>query len=114
MGIESRDYYDKGVSFWHEGKYYRWSCSVNNSDKAGPNGEEPLKPSVEKTTRASTIYNCTLIERTDDEKIKIITITQIDFKMKIPPMILNTAMPKSIKGWYDNVVKYYTSNNKKI
>lgn len=43
MAICSRDFIEKGFNFFHEGKFYRYSSSVDDSDLPGPNGEEPMK-----------------------------------------------------------------------
>ena len=55
-----------------------------------------------------------MMTRAEDDKILLQTITQMDFKMKISASMISMALSKPVKTWYDNVVKYYTSNNKKI
>jgi hypothetical protein len=42
MAICSRDFIEKGFNFYHNGKFYRYSSSVDDSELPGPNGEEPL------------------------------------------------------------------------
>lgn len=113
--IDSRDFYDKGLSFWNDGCYYRWSCAIKDSEKPGPNGEDAVRPSPDKKTiRASTIYNCAKIFRDSDSKINVITISQLDFKMKVPKTLTDTLMPKTIKSSYDNIIKYYNLNQKQL
>jgi len=34
---------EKGFNFYSEGKFYRYSTSIDDSELPGPNGEEPLK-----------------------------------------------------------------------
>ena len=59
MAICSRDFYEKGFSFFHNGKFYRYSTSVQNSNLPGPNNEDPIKPLPNKSTvRAETLINC--------------------------------------------------------
>ena len=55
-----------------------------------------------------------MIKRVDENKISVQTLSQMDFKMQVTPALVNMMLGKSVKAWYDNVVKYYTSNNKKI
>jgi len=47
--IKARDFYDKGFNFYHNGKYYRYSTAVNNS--------EDIYPVPKDTFRGETIYN---------------------------------------------------------
>jgi len=57
--ICARDFYEKGINFYHNGKFYRYSSSVENADKPGPNGEPALKPIPNTSTvRATTLINC--------------------------------------------------------
>jgi len=32
MGVQSRDFYCKGISFYHNKKYYRYSSSITDSE----------------------------------------------------------------------------------
>jgi hypothetical protein len=49
MTIQSRDFYDKGFNFFHNGKYYRYSTAVSDS--------EQIKSVPGETVRGETIYN---------------------------------------------------------
>ena len=42
MSINSRDFVDKFFMLCANGKFYKYSCSVPNSEKAGANGEPPM------------------------------------------------------------------------
>ena len=76
MAICSRDFIEKGFNFFHEGKFYRYSSSVDDSELPGPNGEKPMKPTPNKNTvRASTLINCAIMRRDVDDRILVSTIT---------------------------------------
>jgi hypothetical protein len=48
--VKQRDFYEKGFSFCHNGRFYRYSCSVIDSEK--------LKPKFDKdTVRGDTLLN---------------------------------------------------------
>ena len=64
MAISSRDFHEKGFNFFSNGKFYRYSSSVEDSHLPGPNGEEPMKPIPNKNTvRATTLINCGIMKR---------------------------------------------------
>jgi hypothetical protein len=48
--VKQRDFYEKGFGFCHNGKFYRYSCSIIDSEK--------LKPKFDKdTVRGDTLLN---------------------------------------------------------
>jgi len=106
--IKSRDFYEKGFNFFHEGKFYRYSCSVRNSEE----GREVPK----ETVRGETIYNMAIMYRDqeDDQKLKFSVVTQCDFKINVPAFMLTSFLPKATKGWMDNINKYYAKSHKKM
>ena len=58
MAISARDFVEKTFAFYHNDKFYRYSCSVPDSELPGPNGEEPLCPITDKNTvRGLTMIN---------------------------------------------------------
>ena len=59
MTVKSRDFYEKGFSFFHDGKYYRYSCSINNS--------EEVREVPKETFRGETIYNFGVMERDPED-----------------------------------------------
>lgn len=61
LNIQSRDFYEKGFNFVHDGKFYRYSTTVANSDT--------LKPIPDETIRGETIYNLGIMWRDDKGKI---------------------------------------------
>lgn len=66
--IQSRDFYDKGFNFYHNGKYYRYSTAMANS--------EELYAVPKDTIRGETIYNFGIMERDPtDNKIKFNVVT---------------------------------------
>ena len=89
--------------------------SIENADKPGPNGEEPIMPILDSSIiRGDCLYNVGIMERLPNGKVQLITLTQCDFKIKVPQWILATWLPKAMKSWYDTVQKHYTKNHKKI
>lgn len=97
MTVASRDFYEKGFTFYADGKLYRYSCTVANS--------EELIPVPKDTVRAETTYNFGIMRRDaeDNNKVKFSVITQADFKLNVPAPMLNVFLPKATKQWYDTV-----------
>ena len=106
LTVESRDFYEKGFTFESGGKLYRYSCAINES--------ENLIPVPEKTTRGETIYNFGIMRRNDKHKILFDVLTQADFKIDIPNILLTTFLPKATKTWHDTVQKHYNKNHKNL
>ena len=61
----SRDFYEKGFGFYHDGKFYRYSSSIDNSENPGPNGEPPMCAIKDphSQVRGYTIFNVGLMDR---------------------------------------------------
>ena len=100
--IASRDFFEKGFNFYSDGKFYRYSTSVPNSESPGPNGEPPLKALPnDKTVRGFTNINCGLVYR-DPKTGKIYNkvITQCDFMISVPSWMLTSFLPSATKSWY--------------
>jgi hypothetical protein len=111
--IASRDFYEKGFNFYHDGKFYRYSCSIENSEHPGPKGEPPLKPLETGTVRGRCVINCGLMQRNpSDGKILLTQISQMDFGLSVPAFMVNSFLPKAMKSWFDESQKYYTKINK--
>ena len=104
--IDSRDSYEKVVQFFDDGKFYRFASSIENS--------ETLKDLPEKTVRGFTVYDCTTVERMDDERILCTQIYQFDMRIRVPASIIEKGLPTQQKNWYNNIMKYYKDNYKKI
>mmetsp|Transcript_35609 Transcript_35609/g.54449 ORF Transcript_35609/g.54449 Transcript_35609/m.54449 type:complete len:254 (-) Transcript_35609:2-763(-) len=104
--IQSRDFYEKGFSFYHDGKFYRYSCTVKDSQEQ--------KPSPADTIRGETLYNFACVYREQDGSLKMSVVTQCDFKIQVPSFMLTSFLPKATKNWFDNVCKYYMKNHKKM
>lgn len=47
-------------------------------------------------------------------KIKFTFVTQPDFKMNVPRVIGEPLLVKGTKKWYDDGVKFYQKNHKKL
>jgi len=65
--LHSRDFYEKTFSFYHNEKFYRYTSSVVNCSDH--------KPIPKETVRGTTIYNCGLIRRNDENKLVYTNIT---------------------------------------
>ena len=105
-----RDFCEKTFSFYNNGKLYRYSTSIDGTELAGPDGEEAVKASPKNVLRCFVIYSCAIIERQPDEQIKLTHVCQIDWKAKVPAMIMNKVFPTAAKDWHANVIKFYTKN----
>ena len=74
-----------------------------------------MKPLPKKTTRAETLINIgKMYKDPKDNKLKLTSITQMDFKIKLPAFIFSTFLPKASKSWYTEVQKRYTKNHKNL
>ena len=115
MAICSRDFIEKGFNFFHNGKFYRYSSSIDNSDLPGLNGKELKFPAPNKSTvRANTLINCAIMRRDSDNRILVSTLTQCDFKIKVPAFMITTFLPKATKNWYESINKFYSKNHKNL
>lgn len=98
---------EKGFNFFHNGKFYRYSTSLPDDMALEKN------PVPADTTRGFTFLNIGIFERSPtDGKIRGRLVTQCDFKVQIPPFMVNNFLPNSTKAWYANVTKYYMKNKK--
>ena len=64
---------EKGFNFYSNGKFYRYSTSIDDSELPGENGEEALRPIANYNTvvRAFTLFNCAIMQREADSKISL-------------------------------------------
>ena len=107
FSFQSRDFVDKQFNFYHNGKFYRYTSSL--PDEKG-NEKVPLP---DYTTRGFNYFNMTIYHRdAADGKIKGKSCGQYDFKIPVPPFMLNTFLPNTTKAWYASVTKYYMKNMK--
>ena len=113
--VQSRDFVEKYVGFYHKGKYYRIVFSYKDADKRGPNGEPPFCPVPDKqTVRGETVVGAITAERTADGKIKLTTVIQCDLKISIPTFMITTFLPRATKEWYENLNQYYDQNQSNL
>lgn len=107
FSFQSRDFIDKSFTFFHNGKFYRYTSSLPE-DKG-----KIMKPLPEETTRGFNYFNIGTYERDPaDGKIKGKFSGQFDFKAPVPSFMLNTFLPNTTKSWYANITKYYMKNMK--
>ena len=72
MGVQSRDFYCKGISFYHNNKYYRYSSSITDSEVIDEkNTDDKYKRQLpdDKTVRGITILSCGIFQRNSEGKI---------------------------------------------
>lgn len=115
LSIAGRDFAEKTFNFYHNGKFYRYATSIDGAELPGPNSKPPQRPSSNASVvRGFTIFSCAILERQKDDQIKLTFVCQIDWKMKVPTMIINKVFPTAAKDWHANVIKFYTKNQKAI
>ena len=89
MGIDGREFYEKSFGFFHEGKFYRFTSSVPNSDgEPEHEGDMTKRPVLNKSTvRGETLIGMAIIERDEKGKLHMQSLTQLDFKLALPGFI---------------------------
>ena len=83
MNFCERDFYEKYVHFFHEGKYYRLSSScyrqLDTENEIGDGDkfelDQTTKPTVEGIVRADSIISISVVERAPDGKIHVTYLT---------------------------------------
>lgn len=109
---------EKGFNFYSDGKMYRYSASIDNSEVEGAyDSNGPIRSLADPSTtvRGFTIFNVGIMQRHEtSNEISLHSITQCDFKISIPSFMITSFLPKATKGWHDNIVKYYNKNHKKL
>ena len=63
LAFSGRDFCEKTFNFYSNGKFYRYSTSVDNTELPGPIGEAPEKESPQDIIRGFTIFSCAMLER---------------------------------------------------
>ena len=75
--FQSRDFFEKGFQFSHKGKFYRYSCYIENSEletsSCNDFSKKPLPD--KKTVRGITYINVGIFYRDKDGKIVGKTMT---------------------------------------
>jgi len=68
---------EKGFNFYSDGKFYRYSTSIDDSELPGSDGTPALRPIEDpaQMVRGYTVYNCGIMERDADGKIILSTVT---------------------------------------
>ena len=107
---------EKGFAFFSEGKFYRYTTSIDNSELP-QDDKPPLRPieNPNDMVRGFTVYNISMMERDPEtSNIVIRNLTQCDFKSPIPSFMITSFLPKATKQYYENICKYYNKNHKKL
>ena len=66
--IAGRDFIEKEFNFFDNGKFYRYTSSVDDGKKVTDEQGNELREDA-KTIRAFTVINCGIVERGSDNKI---------------------------------------------
>ena len=62
-------------------------------------------------TRVYTNIHAAICYRNEDNgKIIYQTLSQVDLKMKVPPLLVSQIIPKAAREWHKNVNAYYKKN----
>ena len=92
--ISERETIEKHVSFEHDGTYYHYSSSV----------PDELTPIDEKVVRVANYFSCVIItDNTDNFGFEM--YSQTDMKIKLPPAMMKSMLPKKMKEFQDNLIK---------
>jgi len=59
--FQSRDFYEKGINFYSDGKFYRYTCGIPNDTKE--------RPVPKDTVRGQTLINCAMMEYLEDGRL---------------------------------------------
>ena len=69
---------EKSFNFFSDGKFYKYSTSIDNSEVHGAYSDYgPIRPldNPKETVRGYTIYNVGVMERLPDGKLRLTIIT---------------------------------------
>lgn len=92
--ISERETIDKHLTFEYDGVYYHFSSSI----------PDELFPIDEKVVRVTNHFSCVFIkEETDYFDFEM--YSQTDMKIKVPPAMMKSMMPKKMKEFQDNLIK---------
>lgn len=114
LGFEGRDFFEKGMQFWHDDAYYHYTSSVMAQDQSGKYTLEAEKPFKDGFTRANTSFAIMKLERITEgkhkDKIKMTSLQSIDIFASVPKLIMEPALKKQAKSWVESLTKWYTKN----
>jgi len=62
-------------------------------------------PKADDTVRVDVIYSCCVIEREsqNEDKIKFTYLTNMNFFLDLPNMVIEPFVTKGSKAWFENV-----------
>ena len=115
LQYSKRDFWNKSFNVFHDGVYYQMASSIYQDDGNGNLVMSTEKESGNDTVRGDIVISISKMWRNEkDGKIKFTFLTQPDFKMNVPRMIGEPLLVKGTKKWYDDGVKFYQKNHKKL
>ena len=91
--VSERDVVDKRYDFYEGEVYYDFSSSTKDD-------LIPLDESIVRVADHCSV--CKMFE--DKDGFNIISITQVDTKVSLPPAVMNSQLPTRYKDWYDALV----------
>jgi hypothetical protein len=91
--VSERDVVDKRYDFYEGDVYYDFSSSTKDD-------LIPLDESIVRVADHCSV--CKMFE--DKDGFNIISITQVDTKVSLPPAVMNSQLPTRYKDWYDALV----------
>ena len=92
--VSERDVIDKKFDFMNNGSYYLFESSVNDD----------LYPVEKNVVRTVDIIFITQIYE-DENNIYFKNLTQMDAKVNVPQMFVNTTLPNNITNYYTGGIK---------
>ena len=99
--VSSRDYFEKVFQFQYNDKFYKYSCSIPDSEK----GSDPLKPTQKDTVRGFNFINCSIIYA-EDQNVIYTHFLQCDPKISMSSMF-SSSKAAHVKQISEAVRKYY-------
>lgn len=91
MFISEKDIVEKRYDFIYDGVYYSFESSI-------PDGIYPEENNV---TRIVDIIGFNSVSE-DSDNFYLKSLSQVDIKSKVPPMVLNGLLPTKLKTFYKN------------
>lgn len=100
--FEPRDFVEKSFCFSHDGAYYVYCSSIPKDI------EESMIPAKKGVTRGESVLTVQKMWRDKETGcIHYHTISQYDFKLRVPSWLLATFLPSGAKKWLADFCEFY-------
>lgn len=100
--VSERDFIDKNCDFFENNYFFRYSSGVDDDL------DEKYK-TYENVQRIFNYISIYTIEE-DDENFIFKSINQVDYKMNMPPALMNVTLPFGLKDFYKNMKNLINSD----